>query len=259
MQRLAEELRRQRTARGLSLGRLAAAAGLSKAYLSMIENERLDRPPSPAALASLERALGCADRTLGQLADWQVTPPAVKRQVAQLSRQLQRMTGRRTDGAIDLDALYQSGQLQQRIDHDAGNIDALPGRCDAVPLINQVAAGYPTDFTDLDYPVRVADEYITCPDVTDVQAFAARVVGDSMKPKYEQGDIIVFSPAIEPTDGADCFVRLLPDHHTTFKRVMFEPEDRVRLQPLNSAFPVQVVPLEQISGMYPAVYRMQRL
>ena len=65
----------------------------------------------------------------------------------------------------------------------------------AVPVINRVSAGYPKDFTDLSYPRGVADEYVGCPDVHDKDAFAARVAGDSMTPKYTQGDIVIFSPA----------------------------------------------------------------
>jgi len=85
------------------------------------------------------------------------------------------------------------------------------------------------------------------------------VCGPSMEPDYQEGDIIVFSPNRTPSDGDDCFFRLLPDHHTTFKRLHIEPDDQVRLQPLNPRFEPQTVSREDLSGMYPAVYRMQRL
>ena len=32
-----------------------------------------------------------------------------------------------------------------------------------IPVINKVAAGYPAEFTDLDYPLNVADEYVDAP------------------------------------------------------------------------------------------------
>jgi len=44
------------------------------------------------------------------------------------------------------------------------------------------AGAYTADFTDLDYPLNVADEYTAAPGLDDPQAFAARVVGDSMLP-----------------------------------------------------------------------------
>jgi phage repressor protein C with HTH and peptisase S24 domain len=126
-----------------------------------------------------------------------------------------------------------------------------------VPIINKVAAGYPTEFTDLGYPARVADEYISTPDLYDAQAFAARVVGDSMAPDYREGDVVVFSPERDTPDGADCFVRLDRDNETTFKRVYFERVgelERIRLQPINLAYPARTVNREDVAGLYAAAY-----
>ena len=128
-----------------------------------------------------------------------------------------------------------------------------------VPLINRVQAGYPTDFTDLDYPARVADAYIPAPGVEDPDAFAATICGDSMLPDYAEGDIVVFSPVAEVRDGDDCFVRLEEHHLVTFKRVYFEgPEgdEKIRLQPLNERFKRKVVHRNEVAGLYRAVWRM---
>lgn len=132
-----------------------------------------------------------------------------------------------------------------------------------VPVINKVAAGYPREFTDLSYPARVADEYVRCPDLHDPDAFAARVVGDSMLPTYAEGDIVIFSPAKPVRSGTDCFARLEPDHETTFKRVYFEVDARgremIRLQPLNSAYPPRLVEREGVAGLYAAVSVLRRI
>jgi hypothetical protein len=97
-------------------------------------------------------------------------------------------------GGRDLDALYQSGALRGWIDHHTGNVEAPRAVGMRVPLINKVAAGYPTDFTDMDYPARVADEYVAVPDLEDAGAFAARVVGESMMPDYREGETIDVQP-----------------------------------------------------------------
>ena len=161
---------------------------------------------------------------------------------------------------LDLDAVYSNGMLQELVDRRAGNLE--PVRANAVPIINKLSAGYPEDFTDLGYPPRHADSYIGCPDVNDPDAFAARVQGDSMAPKYAQGDIVIFSPAAEPRNGDDCFVRF-EDGHTTFKRAFFEEDETgrgvIRLQPRNEKYRPQVVPAEEVSGLYRAVYRYQRV
>ena len=138
------------------------------------------------------------------------------------------------DGGIgvNLDAAYLSGVLQQLAESAAGNVELV--RLSPVPVVNKVSAGYPTDFTDLSYPRGVADAAVGCPDVGDPDAFAARVHGDSMRPKYTQGDIVIFSPAADPRSGDDCFVRF-EDGQTTFKRVYFETapdgHERLRLSP----------------------------
>lgn len=255
MNELATAVRARRRSLGLTLDDLAVAAGCSKAYLSAIENGRLDNPPRPPILEGIERALEATPGELRRLAEWEATPPSVRAQVAAMAQRMQR-GDRRSDGALNLDALYASGALAEAADDECGNVER-PAVCYQVPLINRVAAGYPRDFTDLDYPARVADEYVSSPDVADPDAFAARVVGESMMPEYREGDIIVFSPMQEPTDGADCFVRLLPDHDTTFKRVYYEADERVRLQPLNPKFAARTVAMDEIDGLYPAVFRMQ--
>jgi phage repressor protein C with HTH and peptisase S24 domain len=100
---------------------------------------------------------------------------------------------------LNLDDAYLSGALQQFVERNAGNIETV--RSNAVPVINKVAAGYPADFTDMSYPRGVADDYVGCPDVQDKDAFAARVHGDSMTPKYREGDIVIFSPGASPAEG----------------------------------------------------------
>jgi repressor LexA len=278
MQTVGEIIRQRRESLGLTQTALAKQVGITKGYLSMIENHRVDNPPSRPHLHALERALRITDGELQRAADWQITPASVRakierlaqktEQTQDLARWLKAKTGRRRDGAKSLDELYKSGELTKRINALLASADRGEKTVDGdvpvryqVPLINRVAAGYPDDFTDLDYPARVADEYVPCPQLADVHAFAARVVGDSMLPDYKEGDIVVFSPAAQVTNGCDCFVRLEPDHQTTFKRVFFDGEkaDHIRLQPLNPKFPPTTLDRNDIAGLYRAVWRFQQL
>ena len=157
-----------------------------------------------------------------------------------------------------LDEAYRSGELQRLVGQLTGeqDVEHIPMTAQ-VPLINSVAAGYPREFTDLGYPARVADEYVSVVNLADADAFAARVVGDSMEPEYRQGDVVVFSPTLDVRDGMDCFARLERDSETTFKRVYFEIGDDgmelIRLQPLNSAYPPRVLRREEVAGLYAAV------
>lgn len=192
---------------------------------------------------------------------WQQTPPEIRHQCQslqrtnQLAKQLAELIKRE-----GLDASHASGALRRLINQFPGQGDGLQAMPlpVQVPIINKVSAGYPTEFTDLGYPARVADEYISTPDLYDPQAFAARVVGDSMEPDYHEGDVVVFSPERDAVSGSDCFVRLCRDDETVFKRVYFERDgsgdELIRLQPTNPAYPPRVVQREEVDGLYAAVY-----
>ncbi len=146
---------------------------------------------------------------------------------------------------------------ESKLDIEQAGSSLAAGRL--VPVINKVSAGYPSDFNDLDYPVGIADDYVRCPDLHDPNAFAVRVVGDSMEPKFHEGDIVIFSPAAEVHNGDDCFVRFAMPHETTFKRVFFDPDNKVRLQPRNEKYSPTIVDGKRINGLYRAIIKYEKL
>lgn len=277
MEALGPKLRRQRRRLGLTLDELAGRTGISKPYLSLIETGRVPNPPSDEKLRRLEQSLGFTAGELITQAHLHRTPRDVR---AVLTRLLQSRStedlGLRTElkaavGAslspqsavlspLNLDDAYLSGILHELVEKSAGNVEQVT--TNTVPIINRVSAGYPKDFTDLAYPKGVADEYVGCPDVHDNDAFAARVHGDSMSPKYREGDIVIFSPVAGTRSGDDCFVRF-EDGNTTFKRVFFESDESgkasLRLQPRNEKYRAQTIASEKVSGLYKAVFKYQRV
>jgi phage repressor protein C with HTH and peptisase S24 domain len=261
MESLGTKLRRQRRRLGLTLDELAGRTQISKPYLSLIETGRVPNPPSDEKLRRLEQTMGFAAGELVTQAHLQRTPRDVRAMLAKLMRndKSSESPTAETPG-VDLDEAYLSGVLQELVDRSAGNVETVA--TNAVPVINKVSAGYPTDFTDLSYPRGVADDYVSCPDVRDPDAFAARVYGDSMTPRFSEGDIVIFSPAASPRDGDDCFIRF-DDGTTYFKRVFFESDDAgrsvLRLQPRNEKYRAQVVPSEKVTGLWKAMYRYERL
>jgi len=258
---LGEIIRGRRGERGFTQDRLAAQAGISKPYLSHIETGKAKNPPTDKVLRALEKALGLDSGELTKLAHLARTPPDVRDERELLEAEVTKlrsvlkelMAGGMSKGrsGIDLDSLVKPLLA-------SGNVRVITvGR--AVPVINRVAAGYPQHFTDMDYPPSVADEYVRCVDVNDPQAFAARVVGDSMEPDYHEGDVVVFSPNTPPRSGDDCFARFADDMGTTFKRYYQDNEATIRLQPLNNSYPAEVYGREKITGLWPAVLRMERV
>jgi phage repressor protein C with HTH and peptisase S24 domain len=258
---LGEIIRKRRGELHLTQDQVAEQAGISKPYLSNIETGKARNPPTDRVLRALEHTLGFPSSELTKLAHMARTPVDVRQEHEVLGAEVTKLRSvlkallaaspRKDIVGIDLDWLA-------RTDKDRDNVRAISTGT-VVPLINKVAAGYPQHFTDLDYPVSVADEYIRCPDLHDPEAFATRVVGDSMEPDYREGDIVIFSPGTPAKSGDDCFVRFEGDGDTTFKRVYQDTEEALRLQPLNNKYPGSVHPREQISGLWPAVFRIQRI
>jgi repressor LexA len=291
MDSLGTKIRRQRRRLGLTLDELAGRTSISKPYLSLIETGRVPNPPSDEKLRRLEQTLGFPTGELLTQAHLQRTPRDVRAVLNKLlseqkertedERQRTQDSGLRTESKteakkttaavglspqssvlspINLDDAYLTGVLHQLVESTAANVERVT--TNAAPIINRVSAGYPKDFTDLSYPKGVADDYVSCPDLHDKDAFGCRVHGDSMTPKYREGDIVIFSPAASPRNGDDCFVRF-GDGQTTFKRVFFETnpsgQSVLRLQPRNEKYPPRVVPSEEVHGLYKAMYRYQRV
>ncbi len=256
---LGQIIRTKREELDLTLEEVSSRIGFSKPYLSTVETGKVKNPPSDDLLRKLEKTLKFESGLLLHIAHLERLPSDIREEYEsseaenQKWRQLiKNLIGKKTR-LRELNTLLAESELgieQDKVPLAAGRL---------VPVINRVAAGYPTDFNDLDYPVGVADDYVRCPDLHDPNAFAVRVVGDSMEPKFYEGDIVVFSPAAEVHNGDDCFIRFAMPHETTFKRVFFEPKKKIRLQPRNEKYSPTIVDGKRINGLYRAVIKYEKL
>ncbi len=256
---LGQILRQKREEMGYTLDEVSNRIGFSKPYLSTIETGKVKNPPSDDVLTKLEKTLEFKPGTLLYLGHMEGLPADIRKEWEALHSENQKWR----EAAKDLMEKKMSPAqvkrfLSKRKLKTRQRKKSIPaGR--QVPVINRVQAGYPRDFDDMDYPVGIADDYIRCPDVHDPNAFAVRVVGDSMEPRFRENDIVVFSPASEVKNGDDCFVRFSMPHETTFKRVFFEKNKNVRLQPINQKYPPQIVEGKRINGIYKAIIKHEVL
>ena len=256
---LGQIIRKKREQLNLTLDEVSNRIGFSKPYLSTIETGKVKNPPSDELLTRLEKILEFEPGLLLHIAHVEGLPADVRQEYesaeaeSQKWRQVIKNLIDKKANASRLSKLLAESDLnieQARLPLAAGRL---------VPVINKVSAGYPSDFNDLDYPVGIADDYIRCPDMHDPNAFAVRVVGDSMEPKFREGDIVIFSPAAEVHNGDDCFVRFAMPHETTFKRVFFESGNKIRLQPRNEKYSPTIVDGKRINGLYRAVVKHEKL
>ena len=256
---LGQIIREKREQLNLTLDEVSNRIGFSKPYLSTIETGKVKNPPGDELLTRLEKILEFEPGLLLHIAHIEGLPTDVRQEYESAEAENQKwrqIVKNLVDEKVDASRLNELlAQSDLNIEQDKMPLAA--GRL--VPVINKLSAGYPSDFNDLDYPVGIADDYIRCPDMHDPNAFAVRVVGDSMEPKFREGDIVIFSPAAEVQNGDDCFVRFAMPHETTFKRVFFESDNKIRLQPRNEKYSPTIVDGKRINGLYRAVVKHEKL
>ncbi len=256
---LGQIIRKKREALHLTLDEVSEVVGFSKPYLSTIETDKVKNPPRDELLIKLEKALQFEPGLLLHIAHLERLPSDIRQKYESVEAENQKWRQFIKNLVDTKDESGQIDSLLAKSDLNIGPKESVLSPGSLVPVINKVSAGYPTDFDDLDYPVGVADDYVRCPDLHDPHAFAVRVVGDSMEPKFIEGNIVVFSPAAEVHNGDDCFIRFTAPHETTFKRVFFEPNSTVRLQPRNEKYPPIITDGKRINGLYKAVIKYEKL
>ena len=80
-------------------------------------------------------------------------------------------------------------------------IAETPRPSQSVPLIGFAQAGTGGYFDDGGFPVGGGWDKVSLPTVSDGHTYALKISGDSMKPAYRDGDVIVVSPAAQIRRG----------------------------------------------------------
>jgi phage repressor protein C with HTH and peptisase S24 domain len=102
-----------------------------------------------------------------------------------------------------------------------------------VPLLGFAQAGRGGYFDDAGFPVGSSGwEEIGLPSVNDEHAYALKISGDSMKPAYRDGDIIVVSPGAQIRKGDRVVVRT-KDGEVLVKELKRRTAKLLELQSLN--------------------------
>jgi phage repressor protein C with HTH and peptisase S24 domain len=103
----------------------------------------------------------------------------------------------------------------------------------AVPLIGFAEAGAGGYFDDGGFPVGKGWEEIAFPSVNDEHAYALKISGDSMKPAYRAGDVILVSPAAQVRKG-DRVVVKTKDGEVMVKELKRKTVKQIELKSLNA-------------------------
>lgn len=126
----------------------------------------------------------------------------------------------------------------------------------SVPLIGFAQAGSGGYFDDGGFPVGKGWDEVGLPSVNDEHAYALEIAGDSMKPAYRDGDIIVVSPGTTVRRGDRVVVK------TTGGEVMVKELKRrttkiVELQSLNPSHPDRTLAPSEVEWIARIVWASQ--
>lgn len=222
--------------RGMTAKELGERVGVSQSYISLLENNK--RRANVDILARIAKVFSIS---LAQLFTEGI---GGGRQIDGVVRK----------GAVDLDRLYESGQLHAIADA-SGNVASV--RMLMIPVVSKVAAGDPAGFGDGGYPVGFAEEFVPAPaDIDDVNAFALRIRGGSMSPRFRDGDIVICSPQRLGANG-DAVVAKVRGEETTCK-ILYVDGNNVILSPVNPDYPAQMYELAEVDWVYPVVICQRR-
>lgn len=112
-----------------------------------------------------------------------------------------------------------------------------------IPVLGRVAAGYPIeaveniiDYEEISEEVARSGEY-----------FALQVKGDSMLPRFTDGDIVIVRKQ-EDIDSGDIAIMLVNGHEATIKKVQ-KFEDGINLIPSNPAYDVMTFTKKEIINL----------
>lgn len=115
----------------------------------------------------------------------------------------------------------------------------------SVPLIGFAEAGSGGYFDDGGFPVGKGWEETALPTVTDEHAYALEISGDSMKPAYRDGDIIIVSPAAPVRKGDRVVVKTKNDE-VMVKELKRKTAKSLELKSLNAEHRDRTLPMSDV-------------
>ena len=126
----------------------------------------------------------------------------------------------------------------------------------AVPLLGFAEAGAGGYFDDGGFPVGKGWDEVGLPSVNDEHAYALEISGDSMKPAYRDGDVIIVSPG-SPIRRGDRVVVKTKDGEVTVKELKRRTAKLIELQSLNPAHKDRVIDAKNVEWIARIVWASQ--
>jgi phage repressor protein C with HTH and peptisase S24 domain len=131
-----------------------------------------------------------------------------------------------------------------------------PPRLKQIPILGFAKAGRGGFFDDSGFPSGSSWEEIDVPGVTDTQAYALEITGDSMQPVYREGDTIVVSPGATIRKGDRVVVRT-SDGQVMAKIMQRQTAKTVELASFNPDHEVKTLDMKNVDWMARIIWASQ--
>src|SRR3954466_12657697 len=135
-------------------------------------------------------------------------------------------------------------------------IEDTPRVVQSVPLLGFAQAGAGGYFTDGGFPVGKGWDEVGLPSVNDEHAYALEISGDSMRPTYRDGDVIVVSPGAQIRKG-DRVVVKTKEGEVMVKELKRRTSRTLELQSLNPNHVDRVLPASDVEWIARIVWASQ--
>lgn len=211
-----DRIRKLREAKGWTQKDLAREAGIHNQTVSRVEH---DKPAEVETFQQIAKALG--------VSPGYILPKA---------------------GAVD--SGWVTGNEAEEIDDDV----TTGYKPNDIPVIAEGdASPEPNLFWEGNELRSDVEERISRPfDVRDPRAYAVKVRGDSMVPRYKPGECLVVSPNLAVQDGDEVYVALLSGERLL--KVARRADGGWILESENRAYPARFVKKEEVGTMHPILW-----
>lgn len=125
-----------------------------------------------------------------------------------------------------------------------------------IPLIGFAQAGAEGYFDDAGFPVGGAWDEVGLPDISDPNAYALEISGESMEPVFRDGDVVIVSPAA-PVRRGDRVVARTRGGEVMAKELARRSARRVELRSLNPEHPGYSFELTDLAWIHRIVWASQ--
>lgn len=147
---------------------------------------------------------------------------------------------------ISIDSLLDNKEIISNLNFDNADIINVDGDIIKIPVYGTIKAGIPIESQAdiIDY-VDIPKEWT----IGNKKFYGLKISGDSMFPKYNENDIVIFeqNDDYELYNGKDVAV-MINGTESTFKKILVN-EQGIVLQPYNTAYDIMMFSKEQVEQL----------